>query len=47
MNQPMAVLAGTPVDTQMGMDVLQDNGLAGMAFQVSQNPREHTAFQVS
>ena len=47
MNQPMAVLAGTPVDTQMGMDVLQDNGLAGMAFPVSQNPREQTAFQVS
>lgn len=47
MNQPIAVLAGTPVDTQMGMDVLQDNGLVGMAFPVSQNPREQTAFQVS
>lgn len=47
MNQPIAVLAGTPVDTQMGMDVLQEKDLAGMAFPVSKNPREQTAFQVS
>ena len=47
MNQPIAVLAGTPVDTQMGMDVLQEKDLAGMAFPVPKNPREQTAFQVS
>ena len=47
MNQPIAVLAGTPVDTQMGMDVVQEAGLQGLPFPVSKNPREQTAFQVS
>lgn len=47
MNQPIAVLAGTPVDTQMGMDVLREANVEGIPFPVSKNPREQTAFQVS
>ena len=47
MNQPIAVLAGTPVDTQMGVHVVSAAGLQAIAFPVSANPREQTAFQVS
>ena len=47
MNQQLAVLAGTPVDTRMGVDVLQQHGLEGLAFPVSGDPREQTAFQIS
>ena len=47
MNQPIAVLAGTPVDTQMGVDVLTAAGLNGVAYPLSANPREQTMFQVS
>jgi DNA repair protein RadA/Sms len=47
MNQPIAVLAGTPVDTQMGVDVLVAAGLNGVAYPLSANPREQTMFQVS
>ena len=47
MNQPIAVLAGTPVDTQMGVDVLTAAGLHGIAYPLSADPREQTLFQVS
>ena len=40
-----AVLAGTPVDTRMGMDCLAARGLWGMAFPLSSDPWEQTAFQ--
>ncbi len=42
-----AVLAGTPVDTQMGVDCLTAAGLTGKAFPLSPNPREQMAFQIS
>ena len=45
--EPIAVLAGTPVDTQMGVDVLFAAGLSGAPFPISPNPREQTAFQIS
>lgn len=45
--EPIAVLAGTPVDTQMGVDVLSAAGLSGAPFPISPNPREQTAFQIS
>lgn len=46
--EPIAVLAGTPVDTQMGVDCLVRAGLSGgIAFPLSQDPREQTAFQIS
>lgn len=47
MKEPIAVLAGTPVDTQMGVDVLTAAGLSGVAYPLSANPREQTMFQVS
>ena len=45
MSGPIAVLAGTPVDTRMGVDCLADRGLQGMAFPLSAEPRAQTAFQ--
>ena len=47
MQTPIAVLAGTPVDTQMGMDVLHSAGLHGLAFPLANDPWEQTAFQIS
>ena len=48
MNQkPVAVLAGTPVDTQMGVDLLLARGLPALAFPLAQDPRQQTAFQIS
>lgn len=47
MKEPIAVLAGTPVDTQMGMDCLAAAGLAGLAYPLAQDPRQQTAFQIS
>ncbi len=45
--EPIAVLAGTPVDTQMGVDVLARAGLPGLPFPLAENPRQQTAFQIS
>lgn len=45
--EPIAVLAGTPVDTQMGVDVLAAVGLTGLAFPLAETPRQQTAFQIS
>ena len=47
MTHPIAVLAGTPVDTQMGVDFLTGAGLSGTAFPLSADPRQQTAFQMS
>ena len=47
MTERIAVLAGTPVDTQMGVDVLVAAGLNGVAYPLSADPREQTMFQVS
>ena len=35
MTHPIAVLAGTPVDTQLGVDFLTGAGLSGSAFPLS------------
>jgi len=45
-DKPVAVLAGTPVDTQMGADVLRAHGLEPRNFPVSRHPLEQAAFQV-
>ena len=45
--EPIAVLAGTPVDTQMGVDVLARAGLSGLPFPLAEDPRQQTAFQIS
>lgn len=43
----IAVLAGTPVDTRMGVDCLTAAGLGGLAFPLASDPRRQTAFQIS
>ena len=45
--EQIAVLAGTPVDTQMGADCLARAGLSGLAFPLASDPRQQTAFQIS
>ena len=45
--EPIAVLAGTPVDTQMGVEVLAGAGLTGLPFPLAEDPRQQTAFQIS
>ena len=47
MHDPIAVLAGTPVDTAMGMAVLSAAGSAGQAYPLAPDPRRQTAFQLS
>ena len=42
MNGPIAVLAGTPVDTRMGVAYLEERGLPGVPFPLSRGPREQT-----
>ena len=42
----IAVIAGTPVDTQMGVDLLRRKGAGALGFPVSRTPEEQTAFQV-
>ena len=45
--EPIAVLAGTPVDTQMGIDLLHAAGLTALACPLSENPRQQNLFQIS
>ena len=45
--EQIAVLAGTPVDTQMGVDCLEKAGLTGLPFPLASDPRQQTAFQLS
>ncbi|MDO5009696.1 MAG: Asp/Glu/hydantoin racemase [Intestinibacter bartlettii] len=44
-NKKIAVIAGTPVDTQMGVDFLKSKGLDAFSYPVSQNPRKQLLFQ--
>ena len=45
-DKPVAVLAGTPVDTEMGAAVLRRHGIEAGRFPVSRFPLEQAAFQV-
>ena len=47
MERRIAVLAGTPVDTRMGVQFLEKHGVAALAFPISRDPREQTTFQIS
>ena len=47
MEKLTAVLAGTPVDTQMGVDCLEAAGLPALACPLSPDPRGQMAFQNS
>ncbi len=42
----IAVIAGTPVDTRMGVDLIKSRGVEAQGFPVSRTPEEQTAFQV-
>lgn len=42
----IAVIAGTPVDTQMGVDLMREKGAEAHGFPVSRTPELQTAFQV-
>lgn len=42
----IAVIAGTPVDTRMGVDLMRTKGAEALGFPVSRTPEEQTAFQV-
>lgn len=42
----IGVIAGSPVDTQMGVDVLNAKGLAACAYPASKAAREQTEFQM-
>ena len=45
--EEIAVLAGTPVDTQMGVECLAKAGMTALAFPMASDPRRQTAFQIS
>lgn len=45
--EPVAVLAGTPVDTRMGAELLERNGFQTLSFPAAENPIAQTAFQIS
>ena len=45
-DRPVAVLAGTPVDTEMGAEVLRRRELTPLNCPVSRHPLEQAAFQV-
>lgn len=42
----IAVIAGTPVDTQMGVDFLQEKGICASRYPVNHSPVEQVAFDV-
>ncbi|GAA0727521.1 aspartate/glutamate racemase family protein [Clostridium malenominatum] len=42
----IAVIAGTPVDTNMGIEFLEEQGHEGMAYPISQTPEEQSLLQV-
>lgn len=44
-NIKVAVIAGTPVDTQMGVDFLKSKNIDAYPYPVSKNPKEQTVFQ--
>ncbi len=46
LEKPVAVLAGTPVDTKMGADMLEACGIRPIMFPVSRDPVEQACFQV-
>jgi glutamate racemase len=45
-NVRVAVIAGTPVDTRMGVDFLASKGLCAAGYPVSATPEEQSALQI-
>lgn len=46
MNETIGVIAGTPVDTQMGVDFLEGKGIKAIGYPVSKNPKEQSRLQL-
>ena len=45
-NVRVAVIAGTPVDTKMGVDFLASKGISASGYPVSSTPEEQSALQI-
>ncbi|MDF2674370.1 MAG: glutamate racemase [Clostridiales bacterium] len=45
-NIKVAVIAGTPKDTQMGVDFLNSKGISSLGYQVSSSPEEQSKLQI-
>ncbi|MDR7869541.1 MAG: aspartate/glutamate racemase family protein [Tissierellaceae bacterium] len=46
MNKTIGVIAGTPVDTQMGVDFLLSKGIKAIGFQTANSPKEQHQLQL-
>ena len=44
--EKVACIAGTPVDTAMGVDLLNENGYVGFAFPSSKTPTDKRHVQM-
>jgi len=42
----VGVIAGTPVDTKMGVDFLSDKDIAAKGYPISKNAKEQSRFQL-
>ncbi|NLY45125.1 MAG: Asp/Glu racemase [Tissierella sp.] len=46
MSERIGVIAGTPMDTQMGVDFLEGKGINAIGYSVSNNPKEQSRLQL-
>ncbi len=46
MSETIGVIAGTPIDTQMGVDFLEGKGLKAAGYPISDNPKEQSRLQL-
>ncbi len=46
MKDRVGVMAGTPIDTQMGVDLLRTNGIEAVGYPLSENPKEQSRLQL-
>lgn len=45
-DKKIAIIAGTPVDTQMGVDFFKEKGLLAQGFPISASPEEQSLLQI-
>lgn len=46
MSERIGVIAGTPMDTKMGVDFLESKGLDAVGYPISNNPKEQSRLQL-
>lgn len=46
MEKLIGVIAGTPVDTEMGVELLEKSGIKSIGYPVSKNPKEQSRLQL-